>query len=259
MELLYRKKNDTWLRLRVFAMPGYSQEQQKTLWVFEDDTATVNLRQEEEKARITAQAAESASQAKSQFLANMSHDIRTPLNAILGMSGAGAAGGGGGGEERQLLPHGTSRGGGRVLLENISRILDLSKNQRGGENGDHPRDHTMCSPHLHDTITILPGCPGPGEKLTFRAPRWTGPFRYTLYTRDFDVNISHIIMNLGSNAIKCTPGGHHHPHRHLGTPRGEGGSLVIRMEDTGVGIRARRTCPISSKAMARLDRKANRH
>ena len=29
-------------------MPGYSQEQQKTLWVFEDDTATVNLRQEEE-------------------------------------------------------------------------------------------------------------------------------------------------------------------------------------------------------------------
>lgn len=50
VELLYRKKNDTWLRLRVFAMPGYSQEQQKTLWVFEDDTATVNLRQEEEKA-----------------------------------------------------------------------------------------------------------------------------------------------------------------------------------------------------------------
>lgn len=61
MELLFRKKNDTWLRLRVFAMPGYSQEQQKTLWVFEDDTATVNLRQEEEKARITAQAAEAAS------------------------------------------------------------------------------------------------------------------------------------------------------------------------------------------------------
>ncbi len=29
VELLYRKKNDTWLRLRVFAMPGYSQEQQK--------------------------------------------------------------------------------------------------------------------------------------------------------------------------------------------------------------------------------------
>ena len=56
VELLFHKRDDTWLRLRVFAMPGYTPESQKTLWVFEDNTTTVNLRQEEEKARVTAQA-----------------------------------------------------------------------------------------------------------------------------------------------------------------------------------------------------------
>lgn len=62
------------------------------------------------------------------------------------------------------------------------------------------------------------------------------------------MNISHIIMNLGSNAIKYT---------REGTitltvtwePQGEDGSLVIHMEDTGVGIR-QEDLPISSKAMA---------
>lgn len=38
------------------------------------------------KLRATAQVAEKASQAKTQFLSSMSHDIRTPLNAVLGMT-----------------------------------------------------------------------------------------------------------------------------------------------------------------------------
>lgn len=48
VELLYHKNNDTWLRLRIFAMPGYADQRQKTLWVVEDYTDTVQLRQEEE-------------------------------------------------------------------------------------------------------------------------------------------------------------------------------------------------------------------
>lgn len=39
-----------------------------------------------EQLQMDKQSAENANQAKSYFLANMSHDIRTPMNAILGMS-----------------------------------------------------------------------------------------------------------------------------------------------------------------------------
>ena len=248
VELLYRKKNDTWLRLRVFAMPGYSQEQQKTLWVFEDDTATVNLRQEEEKARITAQAAEAASQAKSQFLANMSHDIRTPLNAILGMSELGlreeAA------EEKDNCFR-DIRGSDRILLKNINSILDLSKIEAGKMEITPETYHVLST--LHDTITIL-RMRAQEKKLTFRA-QVDETIPVTLYGDD--VNISHIIMNLGSNAIKYT---------REGTitltvtwePQGEDGSLVIHMEDTGVGIR-QEDLPYIFQSYGRLDRKANRH
>jgi two-component system, sensor histidine kinase len=73
-------------------------------------------------------AAEEATNAKSRFLANMSHEIRTPMNAILGMA-----------EllhetpltEEQAKYVGIFRNSGRVLLELINDILDLSKAEAG--------------------------------------------------------------------------------------------------------------------------------
>lgn len=248
VEFLYRKKNDTWIRLRIFAMPGYSLETQKTLWVFEDETATVMLRREEEKARVTAQAAEAASQAKSQFLANMSHDIRTPLNAILGMSELGL---------REENPEEKDncfrdiRGSGRILLDNINSILDLSKIEAGKM--EITRESYQVLSTLHDVITIL-RMRAQEKKLDFQA-RVDETIPATLYGDD--VNISHIIMNLGSNAVKYTPQGKI-TLTVTWEPQGEDGSLVIYMEDTGVGIR-REELPYIFQSYGRLDRKANRH
>lgn len=248
-ELLYRKQDRTWIQMRIFPMPGYSEETPVTLWVFEDETATVNLRQEEEKARVNAEAAEAANQAKSQFLANMSHEIRTPLNAILGLSEMAL---------REETPQGKDaclkdiRGSGRNLLENINSILDLSKIEEGKMEVDPESYHILSV--IHDTVTVL-RLRAAEKKLTFRA-EIAEDIPVTLWGDD--VHLSHIIMNLGSNAVKYTQQGS----ITLSVswePDGEtAGLLVLHMKDTGVGIR-KEDMPYLFRSYGRLDRQANRH
>ncbi|KAM3098616.1 response regulator [Phormidesmis sp. 146-12] len=77
------------------------------------------------------EAAETASQSKSQFLANMSHELRTPLNAIIGYSemlqeDAADLG------VTEILPDlDKIRGAGKHLLDLINDILDISKIEAG--------------------------------------------------------------------------------------------------------------------------------
>ena len=248
-ELLYRKQDRTWIQMRIFPMPGWSEEAPVTLWVFEDETATANLRQEEEKARVNAEAAEAANQAKSQFLANMSHEIRTPLNAILGLSEMAL---------REEDPREKDaclkdiRGSGRNLLENINSILDLSKIEEGKMEVE-PEEYRILSV-LHDVITVL-GLRAREKKLDFRA-EIDETIPAVLWGDN--VHISHIIMNLGSNAVKYTQEGAVTLSVTWEPEAGARGVLVLHMKDTGVGIR-REDMPYLFRSYGRLDRKANRH
>ena len=248
-ELLYRKQDRTWIQMRIFPMPGWSEEAPVTLWVFEDETATANLRQEEEKARVNAEAAEAANQAKSQFLANMSHEIRTPLNAILGLSEMAL---------RQEDPREKDaclkdiRGSGRNLLENINSILDLSKIEEGKMEVE-PEEYRILSV-LHDVITVL-GLRAREKKLDFQA-EIDETIPAVLWGDN--VHISHIIMNLGSNAVKYTQEGAVTLSVTWEPEAGARGVLVLHMKDTGVGIR-REDMPYLFRSYGRLDRKANRH
>jgi len=70
----------------------------RTLWILETPIKQVQEASEQRIAELTRQnavledalrAAEETNKAKSRFLSNMSHDIRTPMNAIVGMSSIG--------------------------------------------------------------------------------------------------------------------------------------------------------------------------
>jgi len=100
-----------------------------TLWWNRRLKAEVRRRRQAESALLVAkEAAEQATKAKSVFLAHMSHDIRTPLNSVIGFTDILAT----------LIKDPVQRGylrsikiGGKALLGIINDILDLSKIEAG--------------------------------------------------------------------------------------------------------------------------------
>lgn len=95
---------------------------------FELDRYRLEQRQIEQQLQAAREAAERASQAKTQFLANMSHDIRTPLNGIIGMTQI-ALETDLDAEQREYLE--IVRLSADTLLSLVNDILDLSRIESG--------------------------------------------------------------------------------------------------------------------------------
>ena len=94
----------------------------------------ISLRKEVERnLRITRQKAEEAGQAKSAFLANVSHEVRTPLNAIIGFTEIIKDGMAGPVTSDQLAFLGDILASGYRLLKLIIDILDLSQLEAGSK------------------------------------------------------------------------------------------------------------------------------
>jgi signal transduction histidine kinase/CheY-like chemotaxis protein len=173
-------------------------------------------------AAAQLEAAESASQAKNEFLSRMSHELRTPLNSVLGFGQLLQLDPNLGDSEREHVNHIVR--GGQHLLELINEVLDISRIESGTLSlspesvgvGDAVREVVaLVSPLAAErdiTLTVEPTCVG-----------------YVLADHQ---RLKQVLLNLLSNAIKYN---RHGGQAMVRCKRASDG-VALEVADTGPGI-----------------------
>ena len=190
--------------------------------------------QELNRLRLAAEeamvAAESANRAKSTFLSNMSHDIRTPMNAVIGFATLALANVDNAEKAKDYLAKILSSS--NHLLSLINDILDMSRIESGKIQLDE--QEANLSDILHDIKTIITGQIHAKQlELYMDVMDVTDEDVYCDKTR-----LNQVLLNLLSNAIKFTPPGGTVSIRVaqlLGAPEGKG-LYEIKVKDTGIGM-----------------------
>ncbi len=149
--------------------------------------------------RDALKAAEEANKAKSQFLSNMSHDIRTPMNAIIGFTTIAAKFMDNPDKLKDSLRKITKSS--ETLLSIINDILDMSRI----ENEKMEIEETSCNVNslINDMHTMIQG-EMDGKNLEFEV-NTSGVIQPWVVADSKKLN--RILMNLLSNAVKFTPSG----------------------------------------------------
>ncbi|MBY0511475.1 MAG: HAMP domain-containing histidine kinase [Rhodospirillaceae bacterium] len=173
--------------------------------------------------------AEAANRAKTVFLAGMSHELRSPLNSILGFSQLLEGVHGEGLNARQVEYVRSIRSSGGLLLDLIDRLLDLSMAESGRSDiRVEPTDVALC---LHKARTILEPLAREAGIILALNP---GEFDSMQVLAD-PTRLTQIFINLGSNAIKYNKPGGKVEIMLGGTSLKD---MTVRFIDTGIGIPA---------------------
>jgi len=177
---------------------------------------------------ILRKQADAANVAKSDFLSRMSHDIRTPLNGIIGMTYI---------AREQKNPPQTADclnkidTSSKFLLGLINDVLDMSKAE-SGKTELHPEPYDPRKFFDYLNSVILPLC----EKKNIRFVVDAQPVAEVMPLLD-PLRINQVFFNLLSNAVKFTPEGGTVTYR-LREYLTENGRLVMEADvsDTGIGM-----------------------
>ena len=211
----------------VVAMGSEVAGRTKYILVMSDRTADRKINQALSEA---VAAAEAASRAKSTFLSNMSHDIRTPMNAIIGFTTLAVSNIDNQERVKDYLTKTLSSS--RHLLALINDILDMSRI----ESGKLQLEETEVNlpEMLHDIKTIVSGQIHAKQlELYMDALDVTDEDVYCDRTR-----MGQILLNLLSNAIKFTPAGGTvsvRVRQFAGTVR-DCAQYEFRVRDNGIGM-----------------------
>ena len=218
LEMELRRKNGgvyKWISLMVSYLPDYSgsKKQQAVLVArFIDDERRREMEQQQELKEALV-AAHTANEAKSAFLSQMSHDIRTPMNAIIGMTTI----------ARQNIENkvktldclnkiGSSSA---HLLELINSILSMSKIESGKV---ILTDDELSLPQLlEDVLNIIR--PMAGKKMQ-NLRLELEELKHAEVLTD-STHLKQILLNVLGNAVKYTP---------------EGGEIVLGLQELSAVI-----------------------
>ena len=204
LEMELRRKNGgvyKWISLMVSYLPDYSgsKKQQAVLVArFIDDERRREMEQQQELKEALV-AAHTANEAKSAFLSQMSHDIRTPMNAIIGMTTI----------ARQNIENkvkmldclnkiGSSSA---HLLELINSILSMSKIESGKT--ELNSEAFLLKEKVEEALDIIkPAVEEKRHQLIVE----TEALKNIMVLGDA-LRLQQILLNLLSNAVKYTPDG----------------------------------------------------
>ena len=191
-----------------------------------NDTQKLN-----DKLEIALKKAEEASLAKTRFLNNMSHDIRTPMNAILGyaqlmeneLKGK---------ELPETLEHLEKlQQSGNLLLSIINNVLDMARI----ESGRMEIDENYC--RIEDVWKTLFAVFDEKARKKNIALHYMINVEHAHVLTDI-IKVKEILINILSNAIKYTPAGGSVMVDVDELPCDESGYMIarIRVSDTGIGM-----------------------
>jgi signal transduction histidine kinase/ActR/RegA family two-component response regulator len=172
--------------------------------------------------------AEAASRSKGEFLARMSHEMRTPMNAIIGMSSIGASSG-----EAERMQYCLKRinEASQHLLGIINDILDMSKIEAG--KFDLLYAETGFEEILKRSINVI----------NFRVQEKNQNLLVNI-AQDIPENIitdgqrlTQVVTNLLTNAVKFTPEeGTITLNAEKKSETAEACTILVEVKDTGIGI-----------------------
>ncbi len=206
------------------------------------------VRNEYVTAKNESVQAEAANMAKSSFLANISHEIRTPINTILGMNEMVLRETKDNDIKKYLVDIDTSA---KSLLRIINDILDSTKIE-SGKMEIVPVEYELAS-LINDVVSMI--TPRASAKDLEMIVNVQSDLPQMLVGDD--IRINQVLMNLLSNAVKYTPNGFV---KLSVSGRREGVDSVLRfeVEDSGIGIKEE-DMPKLFAAFERIEENRNRN